>query len=78
MEGEEGDEIREAASLSLKLSKEILDCLLFAASISEDFSAKFKSGPFSLEIRKRYDGRVEVAYSVRSMDGTERILKKVY
>jgi hypothetical protein len=78
MEGKEGDEIQEAVSLSLKLSKEIWDCLLFAASISEDFSAKFRSGPFSLEIRKRYDGRVEVSYSVRSMDGTERIIRKVY
>ncbi len=83
MEGEDKeardeDELQKAITASFNLDSEVWKCLLFSASIAEDFSAKFRSDPFSVEIRRRYNGRVEVSYSVKEMDGTERILKKVY
>ncbi len=72
------NELLDKIASSFKMDEEVWKCLLFAASVAEDFTASFRSGPFKVEIRRRYDGRVEVSYSVKEMDGTERILKKIY
>ncbi len=75
---EKRDELVEKIISSFNMDPEVWKCLMFIASIAESFSLKLKSGPITLEVGKRYDGRVEVSYSVKEVDGTERIIKKVY